>query len=439
MPLTKNNVPIDTPVTAGQQNNNFYAEVAKIQSLAANLNRTTTGQVSWTSESSGITYSTTGSTVANVDNKGENGLYNLLIYTYGTNPASNNRFIVTAQDYNEIANALNNYASGDTAVEKANKIATSGAIGGATQPVYVSASGAIVAATSYANATVGNATNAVNATNASTAAVATKLGTNTVGSTSAPIYLNNGVPTECANVVSSTATTATKLATPRGLKVNLASNDAANFDGSTSVSNIGVDGVLGINNGGTGRETSPTIRVNLGSTNAATMLDPEVDAVQPGVTGVLPVANGGTGVSSAQGGATRPVYLSGSGIAACTYGLGAGVAAGTSGKLAYYSANDSVGALSTSVGSATAPIYLNAGVPAACSFELKATVNAASAAGKLAYYSGTTAVGAYTGTVGAKDRPIYLNGGVPTAGVKIGYGTELPASGMVAGDIFIKI
>ena len=47
--------------------------------------------------------------------------------------------------------------------------------------------------TGTADITVSNATNAVNATNATTAS---KIGTSTVGGTTQPVYINNGVPTQ---------------------------------------------------------------------------------------------------------------------------------------------------------------------------------------------------------------------------------------------------
>ena len=47
--------------------------------------------------------------------------------------------------------------------------------------------------TGTADITVSNATNAVNATNATTAS---KIGTSTVGGTTQPVYINNGVPTK---------------------------------------------------------------------------------------------------------------------------------------------------------------------------------------------------------------------------------------------------
>lgn len=50
------------------------------------------------------------------------------------------------------------------------------------------------------------------------------------------------------------AATATKLDVPRGVRVNLASTSAVNFDGSTDI-NPGVNGILSIINGGTGQAT----------------------------------------------------------------------------------------------------------------------------------------------------------------------------------------
>lgn len=63
-----------------------------------------------------------------------------------------------------------------------------------------------------------------------------------------------------------------------------------------STSDIG--GVLPIANGGTGRDTAPSMLVNLESSSAASPLGA---SPRPGVTGKLPVANGGTGASTAQG------------------------------------------------------------------------------------------------------------------------------------------
>lgn len=49
-----------------------------------------------------------------------------------------------------------------------------------------------------ADITVSNATNAVNATNATTAS---KIGTSTVGGTTQPVYINNGVPTQLSYTI----------------------------------------------------------------------------------------------------------------------------------------------------------------------------------------------------------------------------------------------
>lgn len=74
----------------------------------------------------------------------------------------------------------------------------------------------------------------------------TKAGTDTI----------TGVKTFTQTIVGSVtgnAGTSTRLQTPRKLKVNLASTADQTFDGSSDQVGIGVNGVLGTNNGGTGR------------------------------------------------------------------------------------------------------------------------------------------------------------------------------------------
>ena len=430
MPLSKINVPLDTPVTAGQSNNNYYGEVAKIQELAANLNRTATGQTAWTSDTSGVTYNTANySSQSTIYNKGETGLLNLLIYLYGEDPSAQaKRFIMTADDWNEVNNILTSYGDGSLAVAKASKIDTNAAIGSSTQPVYVTSNGTITPCTSYANATVGyaneattasklgstdvgsttnpiwiddgvaKACTAVAAATATTATTATKLGSANLGTSTKPIYLVGGVPTECTDFSASSAAsagTANTLATARNLRVDLASNVAASFNGSADVLNIGV-------------------------------------------SSVLPRANGGTGTDTAQGSATKPVYLGSSGIAPCTYSLSATVNSGTASKLAYYSGTNAVSALSGTVGSATKPIWLNAGGISECTNTLSANVNAGTG-GRLAYYNDSNVIASYNTTVGGRQQIVYLSQGMPTAGIKITYGSTLPSSGMSAGDVFVKI
>ena len=93
-------VPIATPLTDPLTAINYSGEVAKIQSLVENTSRTNSGTVVWTSPTSGITYDTSEySSNSNIDNKGETGLYNLLIYLYGKGGTPDLGFIFTADDY----------------------------------------------------------------------------------------------------------------------------------------------------------------------------------------------------------------------------------------------------------------------------------------------------------------------------------------------------
>ena len=129
-----------------------------------------------------------------------------------------------------------------------------------------------------------------------------------------------------------TATNATKLATARTIRTNLASTSTASFNGTANIT-PGVTGVLPVANGGTGSSTEKylkltggsisgdltvegnlncnlsgnsdtatklatarTIRTNLASTSTASF--DGTSNITPGVIGVLPVANGGTGSST---------------------------------------------------------------------------------------------------------------------------------------------
>lgn len=85
---------------------------------------------------------------------------------------------------------------------------------------------------------------------------------------------------------------ANTLTTARALQVSLSNTGAPTFNGTADVKTIGVQGILGTVNGGTGAAVNPSMLTNLGSTTAANVF---AASPRPGVTGTLPVANGGTG------------------------------------------------------------------------------------------------------------------------------------------------
>ena len=105
--FTKINTPCST--VGGVPNaNNKTDELLKINALAKKTNRSNTGQVSYTSETSGTIYRTADyPNIANIYNKGETGLYNLLIRLYG----GDNGFIITPNDYNNIEKELSSVSS----------------------------------------------------------------------------------------------------------------------------------------------------------------------------------------------------------------------------------------------------------------------------------------------------------------------------------------
>lgn len=93
---------------------------------------------------------------------------------------------------------------------------------------------------------------------------ANKLNTN-AGDSNTPVYFSGGIPVKCTSLDLSTtgnAATATKLATARTIRTNLASTSTASFDGSAAVT-PGVTGTLAVGNGGTGSSNGATGLKNL--------------------------------------------------------------------------------------------------------------------------------------------------------------------------------
>lgn len=217
--------------------------------------------------------------------------------------------------------------------------------------------------------------------------------------------------------VSGNAGTATKLATGRTLRVNLARNNAAStaFDGSANITDIGVSGTLPVANGGTGatKLSDVTVGTATNATNATTATKLETDA----------------------GNAAKPVYFTSGKPSALT------VTAGSDGTnaigLMYFNSGE-VKLITANSGTATKPVFVESGVIKPGTYELKSTVNGGTA-NTLAYYSGANAVSSYSSNVGDTNQICYLNSGVPTGGIKIRYGSSLPTSGNSAGDIYILI
>ena len=84
MAITKQNIPVITD--GGIPNaNNLSDEASTIETLAFKTNRSNIGQILYTSSSSGISYNTNDySSDSAIYNKGETGLYNLLLLALDT-------------------------------------------------------------------------------------------------------------------------------------------------------------------------------------------------------------------------------------------------------------------------------------------------------------------------------------------------------------------
>lgn len=150
----------------------------------------------------------------------------------------------------------------------------------------------------YPNMTVGNATNATNATNAAnaenatSAASATKATQDGSGNNIASTYATKTELSEGLAGKQPTGNYALQTGTYAGMTVGNATNaenasHAASADSATNAQAAAQADKLA---------AARTMQVNLASSNAAEFDGTE--NVTPGVTGILPVANGGTGASS---------------------------------------------------------------------------------------------------------------------------------------------
>lgn len=122
--ILKYNIPVITE--GGVPNpNNLSDEMQKIYALSIKTNRSNIGQLSYNSPTSGISYNTVDHpTEVEIYNKGETGLYNLLIKelneymlsaeefnTYGTGTISTSGWVSNTGDYAYKTNVLINSAT----------------------------------------------------------------------------------------------------------------------------------------------------------------------------------------------------------------------------------------------------------------------------------------------------------------------------------------
>lgn len=117
------------------------------------------------------------------------------------------------------------------------------------------------------------------------------------------------VITSISDTVASSGSAA-KLTNARTIRVNLASSNAASFDGTANIT-PGVSGILPVANGGTGTntlasvnvgsatklQTGRTITTNLASTTTSPTFDGSAN-INIATTGTLPASKGGTGATS---------------------------------------------------------------------------------------------------------------------------------------------
>lgn len=234
---------VDTPLS-------YVDEAKKINTIFENTSRTTTGNVTWTSTTSGITYNTSTSPSVVVKNCGELGLMNMLIDMYGTS----NGWVLTAGDLNgkSEVNHTHGVIQGDTAGTESNKV------------LYTTTGGEIVAG----------------------AAPVAGGGTGKILVTSGALLKGNGVAA-LAELLGTGALYAETSGDPQFgvLPVSMGGTGQSTLAGLRNQLGLGSEiGVLSVANGGTGVSNLQALRNSLGLGNTLS---------------AVPIANGGTGATDA--------------------------------------------------------------------------------------------------------------------------------------------
>ena len=198
--------------------------------------------------------------------------------------------------------------------------------------------------------------------------IADKLSTD-CGTLYRPIFIKNGLPTDCGETLDVSITgnslTATYLKDPTTFKVQLSTNkESSGFNGlQGTIHDIGVSGVLGFANGGTGSLDAPIVGgIIYGGTTS-------YQSLGVGIINQILASNGQNGpkwLDTTIGGQKQPVYLKDGVITACT----------------------------TTVGGQKQPVYLNGGVITACDSIDSETLTVSQATSSTQYYiTGVSGVG----------------------------------------------
>ena len=237
------------------------------------------------------------------------------------------------------------------------------------------------------------------------------------GDATTPIYLNNGVPTECGS-----------------------------YDTLfTDLSNNTTDGKLSLTIGGTTKSIVVNYAANAGNASSANKVNKTL-TFKPGSYGTedhtfngsndltvyIPSVKGDIGLGNVQNTAFYKKVVTVNGTthnmagtdSNAAFGIYAPISSGTTGYILSAKSNNApewikqsditAGKLGTDAGSSTNPVYFAGGIPVACTYSLKATLNGG-AAGAVAYYSGANAVSKHPGA-GGSNQPVYIdtNGVVQT-------------------------